>query len=266
MEYTCVFIVLTYKNTRDIETYLENFNVENSKIIIVNSFYDAFTAAAIKETALRYHCDFIDVENKGYGYGNNIGIRHAIDNYSFDYLIISNPDIEIKKFNLSFLNNNVDSIFAPKIITKDGRRQNPFYYNNLFIITALEYIFVKSNADVLLLIPYAINKVYREARLMLHKIFKLSKERIYASHGSFLIIGKNALMRMFPIYNENMFLYIEEKHLAKLARSKGIVSYYVPNIEVLHKEDGSSDEISNANLRKIGNDSYREYFKYWHNL
>jgi len=33
-------------------------------------------------------------ENKGYSYGNNLGIRYLLEQYNVDVLIISNPDVQ----------------------------------------------------------------------------------------------------------------------------------------------------------------------------
>ena len=35
-----VFIILTYKNYNDLQFFLENNRISNSKIIVVNSFFD----------------------------------------------------------------------------------------------------------------------------------------------------------------------------------------------------------------------------------
>lgn len=53
----------------------------------------------------------MNVENKGYSYGNNRGIEYCHNNYEYDYIIISNPDIIIKKFDFKVKKTNGDIHF-----------------------------------------------------------------------------------------------------------------------------------------------------------
>ena len=101
-----VIILLTYRNSSDLRNFIEIAKKKcrySYKIICVNSFYDLDSKEKIEKICIHNKIDFLNVENKGYGYGNNQGIIFANDHYNFDYLIISNPDIEIVKFSLENL-------------------------------------------------------------------------------------------------------------------------------------------------------------------
>lgn len=39
----------------------------------------------IKRISINDGCDFINIENKGYEFGNNIGFRYTLENYDFKY-------------------------------------------------------------------------------------------------------------------------------------------------------------------------------------
>ena len=102
--YDFVFIVLVYKNTLDLEEFFLSLNLLNTKVIVVDSFYDEVTSMAFENIALKYSASYLRVENRGYGYGNNMGIKYALAHYSFRYLIISNADIVVKQLDISDLN------------------------------------------------------------------------------------------------------------------------------------------------------------------
>ena len=44
-----VFIILTYKNYNDLQFFLENNRISNSKIIVVNSFFDEKSKLFLKK-------------------------------------------------------------------------------------------------------------------------------------------------------------------------------------------------------------------------
>jgi GT2 family glycosyltransferase len=258
-----VFIVLVYKNVDDIRNFLQNFYISESKIIIIDSFYNHFTSIEIEKLSKEFDADYIGIENKGYGYGNNVGVKYALENYVFDYLVISNPDIFIQKFDVNLLNNGMDSIYAPAIITKTGKAQNPYAHSYFFVFDFLSYISYKFNISFLTFIVIGANKIYREIRLLLFKWTKRTKNKIYAPHGAFIIFGRNALLKLVPLFNEKMFLYCEENHLAQLARQQQIEIFYMPCIKILHYEDGSG-KMSKKISYKIKKDSYLEYIRHWY--
>ena len=72
-----IFVVLVYKNTEDIRSFILSVRktVRDYRIIIVNSFSDQETTNILAKISHEEDCDFIRCENNGYGYGNNIGIR-----------------------------------------------------------------------------------------------------------------------------------------------------------------------------------------------
>lgn len=95
-----IFVVVVYRNTLDIIDFLKSVNdkVIDYKVIIVNNYFDNETKEQFEQIAKENNCDFINCENRGYGAGNNTGIRYAMKNYDFDFLTISNPDIIIQSF------------------------------------------------------------------------------------------------------------------------------------------------------------------------
>ena len=259
MIYDLVFVVLVYRNTQDLEDFFESFNLVNAKVIVVNSYYDDNTEQIFKAIAKKNNADFISTSNNGYGAGNNLGCEHALNHYKFKYLVISNADIIIKEMKIEDLDENV--ITAPNIIDRNGKLQNPSsaYYDRL--IEKLYYYIFKYKKYSLVYLCVFINKIEREIFYITHKI--VNAKKIYQAHGANIIFPYNILEKLHPIFNEEMFLFCEEPHLAKKANSLGIPIEYNDKILVLHKEDGSTSFLDRK-IMDITRDSYLVYYKYWH--
>lgn len=247
--YDVIFCILTYKNELDLLDFLKSVQDKclfKYKCIIVNSFFDELTKDKIKAVADKNGCDFINVPNKGYGAGNNRAIEFALDKYQFEYLVVSNPDTIIKVFDLDCLKQYKDKsvILAPNIVCASGKKQNPAIVKYNRSALKLIYFGYKNNKKLALYRGLAINKIRR--------LFFLAKKNnnrkiIFQAHGSFVIFTKGALEKLVPVYDENIFLFCEEMDLAFKAKSNGIDTIYVPDIDVYHKEDGSM-KLSNLNL------------------
>ena len=217
-QFDVIFVVLTYRNTEDLKDFIRTTSErvkDDYKIVVVNSFYDESSCNKFRSIAIENNCDFINVENKGYGYGNNRGIEFAKRNYQFRFLIVSNPDIEILNFSTRYLEGLEECIVAPSTKTLTGKNQNPYYYSKIELVEWLKYYSYIKERKIFAYIGIAINKIYREIRLFIDRCFKVNKRKIYAAHGSFVIFETSALDKLGTIYDERMFLFSEENHLAR---------------------------------------------------
>ncbi len=259
-KYKYVICILVYKNGNDLKECIKSIDrhIEDYKIIIINSYYDDTTLASIRKIAESNDCDFINVPNKGYGYGNNRGICYAIENYNFDFLIVSNPDIIIRKFDDSSLYKYRNAAIGPMITTLKGKRQNPYWAVRNPFCEKIIYSGLKYKYRVILYCAYAINKLIRILSLFLLRVQKKQYMKVYALHGSFFIISKKVLDTIGIPYDENMFLFSEEAYLANKLFKHNIPSYICKCIMITHKEDGS------MKLTKINeNDEERKSFMYY---
>lgn len=261
MKYDFIFVVLVFRNTRDLEDFFESNHVPNSKVIVVNSFYDEESEKRFKEIAVSNNADYINVPNNGYGAGNNAGCKYALEHYEFKYLIISNADITIKSLTIGEVESHGACILAPKIITLDGRNQNPFWpYKIPKIEFDIKYWLNKRNYTKIIQIIYAFSKMRRMVFNVMYKVTR--RRRIWAAHGAFVILEYTVLKKMFPLYNERMFLFAEEGHLCKKAESLDVKVFYVPEVVVLHKEDGSVGFVSDK-VREMGRQSSMIFYETW---
>lgn len=262
-----IFVILVYRNVEDIVELLQSIEkkVKNYRVIIVNNFYDEITKSQFENIAAEYDCDFINCENRGYGAGNNAGIRLAMERYEFEYLIISNPDIIIEKFPEKILQNYKDGVIGCTIYNLKHVNQNPMVAKNNRFATKMLYTGLKKNASIPLFIGKAIHKFERIIASKTLPKSRPEKRKIYQVHGSFLIFAKSVIDQIGVPYDEKMFLFGEEGYLAYLLNKKGIPSYYCPEIEVLHKEDGSMKFRNDVNEECIKASIYF-FEKYYFNI
>lgn len=258
-KYDFIFIVLTYRNTDDLTDFFSANKIEKSKNIVVNSFYDDESNEKFKEIALKNDAIFLSVPNKGYGAGNNYGCKYALENFNFKYLIISNADIIIEALNIQMLDNYSNYIIAPKILNLKNKNQNP----SLAFVPSHPYdifrkLIFKSRFQILMYIPFAFARL---TKTLFYLLFPL-KKFIFSAHGAFVIFPKKIIDKLYPLYNEQMFLFNEEEHLGRLAKQKKIKTIYNPQIVIRHKEDGSM-KISSTNVNNQLKKSFLIYYDYW---
>lgn len=242
-KYKYIFVILTYRNFEDLEDCLKSIekSVESYKVIIVDSFYSDQVSNEIKRIGEQFKADVFGVPNKGYGYGNNRGIEYANSRYKYDFLIVSNPDIIVKQFDDSLLDDFIDksAVFAPLIKTATGKQQNPYWAVKNRFAEYLIYRGYKKCNNYLRYMGFGINKVIRTCFLKSFLSSKRNIKKIFAVHGAFLIFTDRAIQELGNPYDEKMFLFAEESLLAHVLEQKNIKSYLLKNIKIYHKEDGS---------------------------
>lgn len=242
-KYKYIFIVLVYKNIDVLEDFFKSLHVDNSHTIVVNSFFDSKSLSHCQSVAWANNADFIPIENKGFGYGNNVGVEFAVRNYSFEYLILSNSDIKINNIEyLEHFDSSYPAVIAPFTHLVNNKIQNPNIPWHLdFLIPMLKFAYDR-NSKMLLNIPHIITRATRELFRIMENLLGRNQYRIYSCHGSFIIFTAEAVRELMPFFNEEMFLYNEELFLAEKCRQHKIPIYYCPSIDVLHLEGASSSK------------------------
>ncbi len=262
-DYSLVFVILVYRNYNDLEELLVSIREKAvaSKAIIVDAFYSNEVSEKIKEIANSFDADYLSVPNNGYSFGNNIGIRHAINNYNFDSLIVSNPDIIIESLPIDTIKSYENCLIGPKVINKRGKNQNPMYYGCYIPAQKLIYKGLKSNNKILFYLGLLINKIIKA----LTRVVFVYKDtiKVYQLHGSFIIIKRSVLEDNMQLFDENMFLFAEESYLAIKMKQQNIKSIYDKRIVVKHKEDGSMKFRNDIN-EKLKESNIYVYEKYYH--
>ena len=93
----CVCVVLNYNDAKTVQEFMkrvENYkNISNLIIVDNNSTDDSYRILhnLYKDNS---KINVIKVnENRGYGFGNNIGVSYSWDKFKNEYTLISNPDV-----------------------------------------------------------------------------------------------------------------------------------------------------------------------------
>lgn len=259
-----VLVILLYRNMTDIIELLESLRriAQKIKVILVNNYYDEQTKQEAVSIAKKYDCHFVDEQNRGYGAGNNAGIKCALENYVFQYLIVANPDTVIRQFNTEgLLRADIPAVYAPKIVAATGKKQNPNWVVKDGLIEYLQYVACKNNTVFIDYLAIALLKFQRIIfnEITVNLLGKL-RYKVYSAHGSFVIFSYAAILKLHPVYDENIFLFYEEICLAYKAKELGIPTYYVDSICIDHKEDGSM-KLTNVNQKKMAQKSVVYYYE-----
>lgn len=257
--YDFIFVVLCYKNTKDIILFLNSLkNVKGTyKVVIVDGFSSEEVKNTLSNIAEKNNCDFMSIPNKGYSYGNNQGIEFARRHYDFEFIVVSNPDIEIQNLNIDHIRKYNNKIIGPYIENLTGKHQNPYRTGAfLSLIMKMMYKSYKDGVDFPKWIVIAINKIFRELMNIRAFLFQSNYLKVFALHGSFILFGRSALEALGTAFDANMFLFNEEDYVAFWARQNHVTLYYCPKERVLHHEDGS------MSLSNINHDMYKQSFLY----
>lgn len=155
-------------------------------------------------------------KNGGYNYGNNYGIEYLKKkNEKYDYIIVSNPDIEveenaIKKCLKILSENNEIAVIAPRMFNKEDKpirrsswKMRTFCLDVIHSTRFLELIFLKKMR----------NGEYSE------KDYQKELLEVDAISGAFFIIRNNVLEEINN-FDDNVFLFYEEDILAHQMKEK----------------------------------------------
>lgn len=265
-KYNFVFIVLCYRNTDDLCNFFNSVHdIEGTyKVIVVNSYYDDLSLAEFKKIALAHSSDFLNVPNRGYGYGNNQGIKFANKSYKYDFLVIANPDIKFQKFEFQLVDGYQNALLGPQIKTKVGKNQNPYKPFKRWLIDGMEYYGIKYNIYLLWFFGIAINKIIREIIVFLAD-FRTKAINVDSLHGSCMLIGAEGMSKLIvdeDLYDDNMFLFSEEDEVGYKAKKYNIPLLYMPTLKILHKEDGSTSLIGEK-VSEYEKQSYIYCYEKW---
>lgn len=183
-DYSCVRKILVVDNHSK-DNSLECLKaLENDKVIVIDSG-----------------------ENRGYGAGNNFGIRYLCNHFDSEYILLCNPDVVVEESVCekleSFLRINKEySIAAPFMLNAKGVKQK----NTAFRIpTKWEYIF---SIDMILT-KFTNTFYYKNI-----EDEKGSLKNVGSVSGSLFMMNTHDMLE-YGMYDENIFLYCEELVLGK---------------------------------------------------
>lgn len=171
-------------------------------------------------------------KNGGYDYGNNFGIKYLqSQNEEYDYIIISNPDIEVEEkaiiHCLKVLEENPKiAICAPRMFNKDGK---PIRRSSWKIRT-----FLLDVVHATRLLEALFYKVLRNGEYSEEEYNKeILKVEVIA--GAFFVI-RYEVLKDIGLLDDNVFLFYEEDILAQKIKSKGLEIASLNSEKFIHYE------------------------------
>lgn len=262
INYDLVFVLLNYNTVDELYNFLvstkENLSSEiNYHIVCVDNYSNKENLENIIRLKNEFKFDLIENQNSGYGHGNNLGIDYAMNNYQFNYLIVSNCDIRIDDLKLQHLNPYCDGIIAPQIINNSKKNQNPMYLKKHRLIFKLFNLANKFNSIFIFNLTIVLSKIF----YVIDKCF-VNDNKVFACHGSFIIFPYNIIKNIFPVFDSDMFLLCEEIALAEKAKIRNINVYYLKDVKIRHFEDASMGEYNTIKRKfNLWQQSYSIYYE-----
>lgn len=256
-------IVLNYRDSDNairISKKYSKMKVINKVILVDNvspdNSYDKFKK--LKENKI----DAIQApENKGYSSGNNYGIKYLNENYGeYDYIIISNPDVDVEenaiKACVDFLDKHKDyAIAAPKMLMINDI-EHPL--SGWKLRTPLGDLRDSSNL---------LTKIFKKPHIEMYDKKYMQKKQINVDcvAGSFFVI-KNEVFKKIGYFDEKTFLYFEEDIIGKKLHNLGYKNIILNNYKFKHFESVSVDRSMNyikkyKNLQKSKIYYHKKYTK-----
>ena len=234
-------IILNYNTADDTVKYvnkIKNYSVLD-KIIVVDNLSSENNCM---EKLNKLKNDKIHViraeKNGGYSYGNNFGIKYLKKlNEKFDYIIISNPDIDVTeeaiKKCVEFLEKNKKAaVCAPRMVDDN---QNPARRSSWKIRKPLIDMINSTRVTEILFWWAVRNGEYS------FEDYKKSELKVEAVSGAFFVI-KYDVFEKCNFFDENTFLFYEEDILANKIKKLGYEEYSLNNISFTHYESQTIDK------------------------
>lgn len=225
-----------YNNTSKFVNLVKNYGVI-SKVIVVDNMSTDNNFDKLKELENEKISVIQNSKNGGYASGNNVGLRMLDETY--DYAIISNPDVYVDKDTikecLQYLEKNKDvAIVAPRMYFIDGQARRSSWKKRTYIND--------------------IANSTRLTELLFYYFFKkgeynkqdFNKEELIVDSiaGSFFIARMDVLSKI-NYFDENTFLFYEEDILGDKIKKEGYKIVSLNKIKFIHYDSQTIGKLMN---------------------
>ena len=231
-----------YENTKKLVKNIKEYKILDKIVIVDNKSTNNDELKRLNTLV----CDKVDVivsdKNGGYSYGNNYGLKYIDKKYGeqkFEYVIISNPDVYVKEYDIEktieFLNNNKKCVIAsPRMYYTNGPARRSAWKKRKIITDIAN----STRITQAILFPFFKKGEYSK------KDFKNSVQEVDAIAGSFFV-ANHKLFRNIGYFDENTFLFYEEDIIGVKAKEKGYSIFSLNNLSFIHYESKTIGKIMN---------------------
>jgi hypothetical protein len=229
-----------YNNTVRLASELVGFDSIDKIVIVDNNSTDNSYYLLKKDFA---DCEKIEVvssgKNGGYAFGNNFGIKYALNKYDVKGFFILNPDVRVEESTLQKIIKFVKDNSELKIGTVGAKNDSG--------VSAWK---LPSFKDCLLLSSFVLSKLTGGDISVIPKLLYKNEEfnerkefaRAEVLPGSFFFIISEAIQDV-GFLDEGTFLYFEESILAYKLLQRGYSNYLLTDVSFSHLEQGSTRRI-----------------------
>lgn len=244
-------VILNYNDARTTEILVNNikdFDIID-QIVVVDNLSTDNSFSVLK----RQQNDKVKViqtdKNGGYSYGNNYGIRYSIKNKNSDILFVANPDVI---FDENYIMTMVDDILVENIGAVTGKMLD---IRGKFVPNCLR---IENYYDDLLNCTMLLKKIFKRKQIIIRE-----NGITYTSSlpGSLFCITRGAY-ETIEGFDDNTFLYCEERILGKRFMNCGIKMAIDTRISFIHNHSVSiSKSINKLSRTKILYKSLMYYYE-----
>ena len=228
-------IIVNYNDAEETVQYVKKIREYQNigRIVVVDNMSTDENTESLLESIKSEKVYVVKADkNGGYSYGNNFGIKY-LENLGeiYDYIIVSNPDIEIEEKAISkclevLQKDKNAGVVAPRMYNGNNKpiRRSSWKMRTFL----LDVIHSNRLSEVIF---------YKKLRSgeYLEKDYENPKLEVEAISGAFFII-KYEVFKEIGGFDENVFLFYEEDILAKKMQEKGFKTYSINDEKVIHYE------------------------------
>jgi len=218
---TCAMsvVIVSYRNYKVLQDCLKS-------IVKFNDLQDGLEVIVVEQSPegdlySRLRSDFpwvraIRNENRGFGAGNNVGVRAA----SGKYLLLLNPDTilvePVFRFAVDQFEHNANlGLFGVRLLNENGERNQSFYFRKPYGILRGSLLYRFCDA---------------RDKFMPHAMY-ITGADMFVRSDAFVKVGG---------FDERMFLYFEETYLCTRLNEAGYRIGYCPQRQIVHLEGQST--------------------------
>jgi len=237
-------IILTFNGEKDTMECLESIakmrslNYKLQTVVVDNGSTDVDTSVISNFQFPISNFGFKIIQNKenlGFAGGNNVGIRHALENGA-DYVVILNNDTIVHTDLINELVKTAESsekigIVVPKIYFAPGFEFHKDRYKKEELGKVIWYAGGIIDWDNVIGYHRGVDEVD-------HGQYNRIEEADFAT-GCCMLIKKEVLQEI-GLFDEKYFLYYEDNDLSKRVKKAGYKIVYAPKAILWHKNAGSA--------------------------
>jgi len=229
---------------------------KKTEIIIINNGGNDANAKIPPKSYKKLNVKFLEIPNRGYPQGNNVGAKAA----SGKYLAFINPDIEVEKDTFKILfeyleDNSKIGIVAPQLHYPDGIIQDNYRVFPRFV-------------DLVIKRTNFLRKMFpqRMRRYLMWDKEPSVNEPVDWVTGAFMIVRKECFKKVGK-HDEHYFLFMSDVEICQKTWANNFEVHFVGSAHAQHNETrlsggGFTDLFRKKTLRIHLHDALKYYFRH----